>query len=552
MSVRSALILALLLVAPLASAAWSAKGAREPDTGYDLTSGLLPLDPDTSSNPSTRIVYFNGFLAQGGAATTLNPNVATLETRFVAQPPLPVALLGIWKDCNNDGFVGLGDNGLVEYPSALLLDTSVCPPSPEPPGLAWASANDGQWVIELVPIGYDDITTPEDEDPVNLNDTGARVWADWGLPGAAPGLSCPTTPAPVGTFRSTGGLLRYLDCFTGFQLAAAITAAATAAGQPALGFGDAPPDRPDRSASPLNVANPWGDASDAPMASAFDCASTIPVVVADPTGDGLGPLDDENGDLVATELHSVAPAIHPDGSPAGTVNETEAGATDCDRTDRGEILDTDGRQAGSDGDLPYLLEGPSEPVSPFAKRSRTDHALGFEEGVRGVDPTTAIVGARGHADAALAATSITGFWVAQGAGALGRNPFVSRASVAPEPVLYITFYAHVSPVIVSAYSLRLPVPIWQTYGNEGCFLGTFDCDPDNWWRDAEGNDITPRDSRLGLGEDPTAPSDDPITRIGARMGDPYELRDTDCYDSSATIAREAGAQWGALTSTACA
>ena len=561
------LALAFLLALPAASGAWAVKGAYEPDTVYDLA-GMMQLEPDVDTRNPRAVVYLNGFAGTGATfSTSLNPNVASLASNVAGAPFLPVAMFGIWRDCNGDGYVGHGDQGLLEYRAELLEDARVCPPVPDPASPAWRAHNDGRWVVELMPIGYDDITTEIDENPLNVNDTTARVWADWGLPGDPPGLACATHPAPYGTFRSTGGLLRWLDCFAGFRATRAATTAADAAGAPELGFSDAEPDRPDESASPLNRPNPWGAEGDRAAVVVFDCADREEVVLSDPTdpGDGTGrlhtvsvpgtplalTLTDSRGRLYDETVSMPTLAVDPEGSAAGTVNETQAGADDCDRGDQDETVDVDGRRAGSDAGAPYALEGPNEPVSPYAPRSRTDFAFTFEEGARGTGVLAGALGARTRDDGGLGLTSVTGLWVATSSAVAGRNAYVGRQDLEAERVSHLTYYAAMDPGLAEDLALTLPLGLGtNVYGVDACGLA---CDPSLWWRGPGGEDVTPRDARLGVDEEnPTVPSASDATRIGVRVGQRYQMRDVDCYDASFSAARASGLQWGALTSTACA
>lgn len=561
-----------LLLAPSAFAAWSVKGAWEPDTVHDVFSPWSTLQPNTGDDI---VVYFNGFSAAGGPlATTANPNLVAIGSSYHAAPFLPVAMLGIWKDCNADGYVGMGDNGLLEYRADLLLDDDICPPTDVVPGEAWRSHNAAGWVIEFMPIGYDDVRTGEDENPYNLNDTTARVWADWGLPGDAPRPSCSTVPAPYGTFRSTGGLLRYADCFASYRGTQAVTQAAAAAGRPTLGFGDAPPDRPDQSQSELNVPNPWGDASDASLVTVYDCSRRTDVEVGDPTdpGDGSGELHtlavipvpmvgdvylnatDREGRILNATVAEIEPTTPTGGSPGGTVNETEA-LVDCDRDDADQIVNDDGEPGGSDGDLPYTLEGAVEPVSPYVPRTRTDHVLTFEEGLRGSSAPSLVFGSASRDDAGLGAWAVTGFWVGAGADTYGVNPVLSRSSLGAEPVTLITYYAWIHPALRLSVPLVMPNgPGFGSYAEDGCSRSppTAECDRERWWRDGSGADVTPRDARLGSsGGSSTTPDGSDASRIGVRIGQPFSFQDIDCIDSSTTAAREGGLHWGRLSGTRC-
>lgn len=144
------LLIALAVTLPaLASASWNApfNGAEEPSTQRDVNDGFMFLD---APPPGASRVYFSGNLVP----LTTNANVQ----RFVAY-------LGVWADCNRDGFVGLLAANAETYSALLLTDTSVCPPG--------GPHNDGSTVTELRWIGPG---SPHVDDP------DARVWVDWGFP----------------------------------------------------------------------------------------------------------------------------------------------------------------------------------------------------------------------------------------------------------------------------------------------------------------------------------------------------------------------------------
>ncbi|HEX2021450.1 MAG TPA: hypothetical protein VHH36_01960, partial [Candidatus Thermoplasmatota archaeon] len=199
------LLLAALLAAP-AAASWGVGGAREPDTAHDLASGM-PGSAD--QGPEGRVVYFNLVAMQGGSAGPsgwplggANPNALPGMRVAPALAMRPIAYLGVWKDCDRDGYVGHGASALLEYRSELLPDRNTCPEGGE--------FNADGWVFEfrwLVPDPGRFATSAR-----AIVDPGAAVWADHGPPGAKARVACPMTPAPEGTFASTGGLLRYADC----------------------------------------------------------------------------------------------------------------------------------------------------------------------------------------------------------------------------------------------------------------------------------------------------------------------------------------------------
>jgi hypothetical protein len=254
------------------------------------------------------------------------------------------ALLGVWKDCNADGYVGLAESAVETYRSELLaqwpfVGDSICP--------VGSPFNDGAWVDEYLAIGMVDPCEYEGDayraahcpsdlygfqfnfdaqsgsdagtvpaynpSPRDLYLNGTYVWGDNGLPGAAPSPACPLRPLARGTTASTGGLLGFADCRDGHALVATFDAVAEANAltQP-YSFGDAPTD-PQRSASPLDVHFPASlfgdpvtgkaglaqrDSGDAAFTT-WDCARPVgtlgvpagggprSVTLADPSGGSL-------------------------------------------------------------------------------------------------------------------------------------------------------------------------------------------------------------------------------------------------------------------------
>ena len=96
---------------------------------------------------------------------------------------------------------------------------------------------------------------------------------------------------------------------------------------------------------------------------------------------------------------------------------------------------------------------------------------------------------------------------------------VDRDELEPKGAVYFTYYAHLGE---AAFQLELPNAIARAYGEENCGTATsgiengWVCDAALWWRDVDGSDATPR---YAQGQ-----------RIGRLPGDPYHLRDVDCYD----------------------
>src|SRR5438552_13853119 len=217
----------ILVVAPLAGA-WSGLGTYEPSTKRDITDNWMTLTTDVSSVQSVNKVYFSGWLSVDLLAA--NPNVGAAQTSITPPEAYSVwAMMGAWKDCNKDGYVGDGEQGLWEYRNELLLDKTVCPVVTTPtsnngqPPLNWfPSHNDGAWVREWLSINWllwnyhNGFPGAADVNPYNVNDNSSRVWMDGGLPeSVGGGGGCWINPQPRGTYHSTGGPTQHADGPTG-------------------------------------------------------------------------------------------------------------------------------------------------------------------------------------------------------------------------------------------------------------------------------------------------------------------------------------------------
>lgn len=507
-----------LTLPPAATAGWGMRGSYEPDTAEDATGAYMPLDPDQDANPNVRKVYLNGFVGNGAAwPLSLNPNSAALQTANLQFPFRAYALLGVWKDCNLDGYLGFGDNVLFQYSAVLLPAANACPASS-----AEGAHNDGTTVREFFPLGPDG---EEDTNRWNIADEAAIVWADFKRPGDSPDPTCPVTPLPSGTLHSTGGMLRYVDCMDNWLVTSQWNDVAHIAGQDELAFDDAPYYAPDESASPLNQPSPYGEYSAPPLVQAYDCSEEPALQVSDPTGAlprsiedptgifGTITLTDADGNYLVARAPTV-PTVNNGGSVASTVAYNgEAVFEDCDPS-----------SGWAPGNSPYAVEG-DRPATVREGRRMIDLPMAFREGGDDGDVFTDSVAGlyRLDNDYGLAPpTRNDWFWVGIEGFLVSRNPFVDKDSLQPRGVSYVTFYAH-----VSASALELP-PSSGTYGSEWCSRSTdpalnggLVCDAAQW-------------------------------TSAIRVGQPYELRDIDCYDTSVAGAREAGVGWGLASGTECA
>ena len=517
-------VAAVLVVPSAAVAAWSGKGGFEPSTGLDLD-GFMFTTPD-QANDGVRRVYFSGFAgaATNVAVTSVNPNLGAAQTSIIQPANFNAqALLGVWKDCNKDGYIGFGDNALFEYRVELLRapigpGESVCPPVPLadanpatpafdfPQHTGILQHNDGEWVREFIPIGPETTAPhlPNDQNPFNIPDSGARVWADWGEPGAAPGYICYLTAHPTGSFDTFGSMIGLADCYGRQRIDNSIQGVTN--GNPTL---DAAYDQ--LKATP----NPWGKPSDDPAVVVADCSSPILAPVKVP------------GTQHVVGVPRPTPGPGSGTSVGGTVNATSNAFTDCDRGN--------GAPASADS-LPYSTT--QEINNQYGRKTVNEWVLKFTEDVR-PGPTSAATNALGRGATKDLGTRVLmeGFWRANAISLIGRNPLLSIDDVTPQRVQPITYYATVSSAAASAYSLRFPGTT-GVYGAEACGSNigagqpdrnAWACDPEAWWPTNLQQDVIAQ----GL-------VDGKSTFVGVKLGQRYQLRDVDCYDTSAGVLRENG------------
>lgn len=549
------------LLTPGAVGAWMSKGSWEPDTARDRLDGWMQKNPDispivglTQAN-NVHKVYFNGF--HGEVVGSLSPNVAMLHSSVFQSASFSFyAMLGVWKDCNKDGYVGMGEQGLIEYRSELLLDRTVCKPQSVPlvppagkPVKDWFPVhNDGKWVREWIPIAwypYDTAIFSGEQNPYDLNDNASRVWADFGLPGQgySTAFACPVTSQPRGTYHSTGGLLEWTDCWFGNRLTETANDAAAIVSADNLGLGRVSfsdhEDDQKNSSSVLNQKNPWGVSEDKPYWTMWDCSSAL-VSQSVPT-----PL--ANPIVVRVPSPVVPTGVDPAGSPGGTLNESYKGR-DCDRSERsaqGNVL--------VPGEVPYALEADSSFGAP---KVRPDATLRPVFATRPSPPLATFLGHSAPPGPGLDdELGDFGAHVVADDGAWSEPSIVRRFEVPlvnsridAQASWYNTYYAYVSPTAIAKYGLTMPKTIsGAAYGTDACganIAGIFngwDCWKDNWWKSGS-EDTEPTSTILSAAG----------TKISARPGSPYNLRDVDCYDQSMDNVRDTSVGPGALTGQACA
>ena len=538
-------VIAITLVAALAAVpmagAWSVDGGWEPDTQRDLDDDYMWTEPDTSE--SGERVYFN-VVQNTFTGLPFNPNTAITKSAIRNAPIQSFhAYLGIWKDCNADGYIGLADGAIGEYRSELLLDSTICP--------AGSTAhNDGQWVYEFRWIGPNDLSNETTFGHIRgINDTSARVWSDFGLPGEAPGGSCPINPQPAGMTASTGGLIDYFDCIANQRITTTINDADAAAGGAGL-YMD--PDSPQTSDSLLNQRfpahlwyDPYGETNDEKTGlleeyeshrgdeshsknsafSTWDCSNPRGTAeVTDPTGQ-LGAVEDPTGllfdepiaftdeDGVIVAIPSANPSLNnPTGSYQDALNDTESGITFGGYP----FASSENPHRGCEGDETFL-QGETTNEASFGGtntnvgKMRTDTHFAFDSGSflaapdsfdNNVDACVLNDVPPGCADTIIVPDGtipddtpyeggIAYYRSWQGPVWRGlinwvRDPqVVNRGDLQPSGASYMTTYAYVNSALFAPGSL--PPAGTGVYGAEWCDGATtgivdgFDCDKTHWW-----------------------------------------------------------------------
>lgn len=555
---------------------WRTHGSHEPDTVWDTPDLMWPDAPP----PATSRVYFNAVLQV--PSTGVSPNVAALGSAISPGSLVEAyAYLGVWNDCNNDGYVGLAEGAAFEYPAVSLASTTRCPAiSGDPASWTMGAHNYNGWVRELLWIGPADAVGDQNLDgsidddvlryaPGTYLDWDALVWGDLGFPWA-PDELCPVRP-PQGTTASTGALLGYADCHINRRVANQTNfidgEVAYWTGLHPARFDD--PDDPATSRTLLNQdlpaslwgnphwgpgqgsyqrgllddgAAPGGEGPD-PTFTTWDCDRSItvdddglvdlpsmpvdalrgpigygPTQVAVWRADGTPAHDPTPDDRIIT-VGGLAPGIPIDGSIASrslydAVNHTQNGAVGNCQEDAPAFLPTpEGGASHSrvrrQSDLVFRFQGsPLPAVNAFVTSAPYD---------LGVSPTRRSTGVG---------------WIASSISLLDQLPF--RDDARPSGAQHATFYAHLGPA-TRGRGFQLPGG-QGTYGDFACgsedsgIRAGWDCDRTRWYRDETGRDVAPRQAYgPQRSHAPTSPwgGSRPVV---AYPGQPYQLRDVDCFD----------------------
>lgn len=545
------LLLALLLAAtlPAVPASWSVHGDTEPNSAFDSTS-FMWRDADTSPAAGKPRIYFN--VVGNFNSTGVNPNSEVTGSRVQAFPnENPGAYLGAWKDCDKDGYIGMGAGALTEYRAELLLDASVCP--------AGSMFNDGEWVYEFIWIH------PGEErfQPTNratkahrvIEDPEAYVWGDVGAPGGnaldlqpcdvfQSEVTRPVTMPFHGATTSTGVLLKYADCWIGHQVARTTQLDPTGL----LFIED--PERPEESSSVLNQELPvslfgydrpdgthrdgvWDEEGGEASVTVWDCSQpegtggVAPAVnpqVNDPAGNLYAAVVEfERGVTTPPHPGGLPPVASPRAPPEGHESCSDFQAPLADSAAL-PVSYVDGPPAR---DVETLARRYNEWVFQYLHHQTNPLHIARNNTGEALYPLGEDAPASGGTDAARFSSAIVGpGWF--GGPRTTRLILLERTTLAPAGPLYETYYARLGANALSAGTTPGSVGF---YGSDWCgasssgIVNQFDCDPSHWWN----LDFDPN-SR----ENPRVDGDD--LPDGQVPGAAYHLRDVDCKDNTLAAA----------------
>lgn len=493
---KVALSLALtLMFASTATAQWYMHGGYEPDTPYDTRDWIWQDAPGSATDR----VYF-GVISGYNAAVisfgkpTINPNVGLLRTH-VETPTLEVqhGFLGVWVDCNGDGYMGLAESALREYSSALLGNSARCPPHTGPT-TSWLPGqyNYNGWVSEYIPI----VDAAINFDARTYVDPAARVWGDFDEPDKRPiERNCPTTSFPRGGLSTSGGILNYFDCR--MDIYGPANLAFGAIGDPAaLSFAD----EDDGNSGRLGQFWVYGphDSQNAGVKT-VDC-SEAPIV-----------------SVQTVEIRTPRPQVGDLSrmSVGGQLNQTnEEWVDDCNPTN------DDGHEFTEFGifgveDAEFSSVNPNNKTKANwnfrvagAQRGGTPFLVGPLSGKAGApqDAGTGIGGTHWLSDS---------LWTKFGPRTVRYD--LDSGQVGLARAYWLSFYATVGTATKDSF--RLPSGSSGTYGAFACEGHTsgirqgWNCDVNLWYRNLDG----------------TYPQNAPLANL-AKPGWKYQMRDVDCYD----------------------
>jgi hypothetical protein len=524
-----ALLLALVLLASTALASWRGYAGQEPDNQYDADGRFMFLDAPEGDRDH---VYLNVFATFEGG---LGFGSSTLGSRMEPTPQVEFdAVLGVWADCNHDGYIGFADGAMREYRAELSaeagfpVDAALCPELPDKPAYQGQVHNDGSWITEMIPIG----TAKPKLNARYLQDADARIWGDNlapVTPDAPPqpdGCAQTSYTLAPGEAHHTGGLLHHADCLDGNAPSHAHQR--VVALEPALG---AVPDPQSLYTGGPADAKTFGDDEGAQrsfVSGEQDC-SAQPVLGVQAVADALAarwpsstgaPYPFTPGQFDGSGVRAPrVPTVSPGGNVPGTVNETveESPLDDCKASDDSGHdfygLVESGSQVATDHKTHAQL---NFRFLQFNNRYGCDGASHYACGTpndAGMPEIANYVGLATSGDYWYGGGYLPATPDLVGATGVDRATFALSPDVSPADVW--TFHG-----LVTLGDVRTPGS--GTYGDPWCTSGIgrnagtqhgWECDPAQW--------------------------------TGTPVGETYNLRDVDCYDNTVVSARSGASPTGA-------
>ena len=531
-----------------AMATWSNHGSFEPDNSHDDANFMFVDAPGAITNR----IYFNGYTgtSYGLRGALVNPNAGALQTTNEAVTlEHHMALFGVWVDCNGDGYVGIAESAMQEYPAALLADTTLCPPVTGDMNVWTAGAhNYNGWVSEYVPIAGRSDLLDNNNDTRRYADDEAMVWAENGLytDPATAGGSCPLAPQPRGTFQSTGGLINWLECnpglmerwndaWNGRRLAGQDVPGIT--GLTGVDLGLAFDD-------PNNASGTWADhptfgtenTANSPL-KVWDCSAAPMLHSGSFVNSTLGPnapafwgvakIAAPRADNYTVYQASPSPTGAPNPTVPAFVNSTQEGLNVLSGQEDCDTSNDDGHDFYGNNYVFYVGETDFNRVST-ANKTNAAWNLQFLDFNRGelllatvsnnpIAVDNPVFG--GYAGAANP-TPFGSNWnspsVLVKAGPRTVRADLATGNVEIAPPTMFTFYGFVGQATLDR-GFALPSTSVGTYAEPQCGVETsgihngWNCDKTLWYRNPDGSPV---------------PEPTPL----ARPGQKYQFRDTDCYD----------------------
>ena len=525
-------VAAAFVAAPLASAEWKAYGSYEPDSRYDDDDFLHTLTPAQykAAGATKAKIYFNAYVQADTvyAGGSINPNNGVTRSQQLYTPSNTwLALLGIWNDCNGDGYVGLAETAVREYRSEILTAAQLAAcPAESKAEIKTAGRTTGTLIIEFITIGREGLGV---QDPFTIVDPAALIWGDHGKPVPDAGDIEFYTPAqdpagcgvgglggPKGSYDSLGGVLDNAECVTGRAgipvwnavvpglLGAQYEFTGDSYDQPGHPVGDRETFGRDDSRQNSFVA--WSDCDRNPIVNYGT------VLGSDRNGHGPRPP-------------RAQPAVNPNGNVAGTYNETyESVVQNCKTQKEGdassdfdrEFYDTLEGSSGANGAQPVLGKAHSDFNFVYKEMSR--NAIPCGPAFRSQDCGVSVL----NGPLGSSTMGQNSFWsTGENLVAGPRGTFSTRATADGRltNASYYTFYAAVG----SASLLKGDTPGGQGEYTSG-FCGSGGYEQTGATQYHYGWNCNKNEWNLG--------GDGTIQFTQAYPGLAYQFRDVDCFDGT--------------------